>query len=102
MLLAFSLFLSFMFLFKIGNWYSRGTFILQFFGVSIGLLITRGAIRAYICRAIRSGAVEARRAVLVGDPGVGTDIVKRLRVCGIRLVGVLSIERGPGAAEREH
>jgi Undecaprenyl-phosphate glucose phosphotransferase len=98
-LLAFSLFLSFMFLFKIGNWYSRGTFILQFFGVSTGLLITRGATLAYIRRGIQSGAVEARKAVLVGDPAACADIVKQLTNCGIRLVGVLSI-RGPVAAGR--
>jgi Undecaprenyl-phosphate glucose phosphotransferase len=99
-LLAFSLFLSFMFLFKIGNWYSRGTFILQFFGVSTGLLITRGATLAYIRRAIQSGAVEARRAVLVGDPAACADIVTQLTNCGIRLVGVLSIRLGLGAAGR--
>jgi Undecaprenyl-phosphate glucose phosphotransferase len=99
-LLAFSLFLSFLFLFKIGNWYSRGTFVLQFFGVSTALLITRGSIRTYICRAIRSGAVEARRAVLVGDPADCADIVGRLKNCGIRFVSVLSVRREPGGAGR--
>src|SRR5262249_57550393 len=63
--LAFSLFLSFLFVFKIADWYSRGTFFFQFIGAATAILITRGTIHAHIRRAIASGAVEARRAVVI-------------------------------------
>jgi hypothetical protein len=63
--LAFSLFLSLLFVFKIADWYSRGTFFFQFIGAATAMLITRGAIHAHIRRAIASGAVEARRAVVM-------------------------------------
>src|SRR5260370_31383556 len=58
--LAFSLFLSLLFVFKIADWYSRGTFFFQFIGAGTAMLITRGTIHAHIRRAIASGAVEAR------------------------------------------
>src|SRR6516225_10684312 len=44
--LAFSLFLSFLFVFKIADWYSRGTFFFQFIGAATAILITRGILRA--------------------------------------------------------
>src|SRR6266478_4840780 len=44
--LAFSLFLSLLFVFKIADWYSRGTFFFQFIGAATAILITRGAIHA--------------------------------------------------------
>jgi hypothetical protein len=37
-IIAFDAFLSILFLFKIANWYSRGTFFLQFASVSVVLL----------------------------------------------------------------
>src|SRR5260370_23750589 len=58
--LAFSLFLSLLFVFKIAEWYSRGTFFFQFIGAGTAMLITRATMHAHIRRAIASGAVEAR------------------------------------------
>src|SRR6516225_5353316 len=87
--LAFSLFLSLLFVFKIADWYSRGTFFFQFIGAATAILITRGTIHAHIRRAIASGAVEARRAVVIGDPNDNREILNNLRQSGIRSVGRL-------------
>jgi Undecaprenyl-phosphate glucose phosphotransferase len=89
--LAFSLFLSLLFVFKIADWYSRGTFFFQFMGASIAMLMTRATMHAHIRRAITSGAVEARRAVFIGDPNDNRDILNNLRQSGIRSVGNLPL-----------
>jgi Undecaprenyl-phosphate glucose phosphotransferase len=85
--LAFSLFLSLLFVFKIADWYSRGTFFFQLIGTGVVVLIARATTHTRIRRAIRSGAVEARRALLVGDPTENRDILDNLRQSGIRAVG---------------
>jgi len=89
--LAFSLFLSLLFVFKIADWYSRGTFFFQFIGTGVAVLIARASTHTRIRRAIRSGAVEARRAVLVGDPTENPDIMNNLREFGIRAMGTLPL-----------
>src|SRR5262245_10905569 len=66
--LAFSLFLSLLFVFKIADWYSRGTFFFQFIGAGTAMLITRGTIHAHIRRAIASGTVDAGRARGIATP----------------------------------
>ncbi|HKR30849.1 MAG TPA: hypothetical protein VJT08_10235, partial [Terriglobales bacterium] len=89
--LAFSLFLSLLFVFKIADWYSRGTFFFQFIAAGAAMLISRGIVHAYIRRAIASGAVEARRAVVIGEPNDNRDILNNLRQFGIRSVGNLPL-----------
>jgi Undecaprenyl-phosphate glucose phosphotransferase len=89
--LAFSLFLSLLFVLKIADWYSRGTFFFQFIGTGVVMLIARASTHTRIRRAIRSGAVEARRAVLVGDPTENRDILNNLREFGIRATGPLPL-----------
>lgn len=97
--LAFSLFLSLLFLFKMTEWYSRGTFVFQFLSVSVALLVARGWIYRYVHSAIRSGAVEASRAVLVGDIRANGSIMNILREFGIRAAGVLALpEAGVNSA----
>ena len=88
--LGFSLFLSCLFLFKIGDWYSRGTFFSQFFAAGAAMLFTRGLIHSYVRRSIQSGSVEARKAVLVGDVKSNAHIVKRLERQGVHWAGTLS------------
>jgi Undecaprenyl-phosphate glucose phosphotransferase len=88
--LGFSLFLSCLFLFKIGDWYSRGTFFSQFIGVGAAMLFTRGMVHNYVRRAIQSGSVEARKAVLVGDTKSNAHIIKRLQRQGVHWAGALS------------
>jgi len=91
--LAFSSFLSLLFLFKIADWYSRGTFLFQFLSVSAALLVARGSIHTYVYRAIRSGSIEARKAVLVGDAKANSHIVRELQKFGVRDAGVLPFPR---------
>ena len=88
--LGFSLFLSLLFLFKIGDWYSRATFFSQFFGVAVTVLVMRGIIYSHVRRAIESGSVEARKAVFVGDANSNTHIVRRLQLQGVHWAGFLS------------
>ena len=87
--LAFSLFLSVLFLFKIAEWYSRGTFFAQFFGVSIVMLAARASVHGHVRHAIQSGSVAARRAVLVGDADSNDEILSKLKQSGIRWTGIL-------------
>src|SRR5262249_33049622 len=89
--LAFSLFLSLLFVFKIADWYSRGLFFFQFVGAATAMLMTRRTIRAHIRRVIASGRVEARRAVVVGGPNDDREILNNLRQSGIRSVRRLSL-----------
>jgi Undecaprenyl-phosphate glucose phosphotransferase len=89
--LAFSLFLSFLFVFKIADWYSRGTFFFQFVGVCLTMLIARSATYGYVRRAINSGTLETRRAVLIGDPRATSDILQNLQQFGIRCAGILRL-----------
>lgn len=89
--LAFSVFLSLLFLFKVSDSYSRGTFFSQFVAVTAAALITRSAIHSYVCRAVKSGEVEARRAVLVGEVKANDDLLRSLAQFGIRWAGVLRL-----------
>ena len=89
--LGFSLFLSFLFLFKIGDWYSRGTFFTQFLCICVALLLARGWIHSHVRRAIQSGLVKASRAVLIGDVKSNSHIVQRLERHGVHRAGVLSL-----------
>jgi Undecaprenyl-phosphate glucose phosphotransferase len=89
--LTFSLFLSMLFVLKIAEAYSRGTFFSQFVVVSVAVLIARGAIHSHVRRAIQSGTIEARRAVLVGDAKANSDILKNLEQFGIRWAGILRL-----------
>jgi Undecaprenyl-phosphate glucose phosphotransferase len=102
--LSFSLFLSLLFVFKIADWYSRGTFFFQFFGAATAVLTARGMIHSYLQRAITSGIVEARRAMLIGDVDDCEGVLNNLKRAGIRPVGILpfpyvrnNTARGAGA-----
>ena len=87
--LAFALLVTLLFVMKIGDWYSRGTFFCQFIGVSIVILVARGWVHSYIRHTLQSGAIEARRAVLIGDAKANVEVLKDLQQSGVRLAGVL-------------
>jgi len=91
--LAFALLVTLLFVFKIGDWYSRGTFFCQFIGVSVVILITRGWVYSYIRHALQSGAIEARRAVLIGDAKSNVEVLKDLQQSGVRIAGVVELPR---------
>src|SRR6516165_4142188 len=65
--LAFSFFLSTLFLLKIIGNYSRGAFIFQVIAVSLAVCATRTALYFRLQSAIRAGLVEARHVVLIGS-----------------------------------
>jgi Undecaprenyl-phosphate glucose phosphotransferase len=83
--LAFSFFLSTLFLLKISDDYSRATFFIQFGAVAVTVLAVRAVGFAAIRSAIASGRVEARRAVVIGTPSQ-TELESRLGEAGVQIV----------------
>jgi Undecaprenyl-phosphate glucose phosphotransferase len=84
--LSFSSFLSIMFLLKMEDGYSRGTFLFQLAGVGIALLTLRATAYSRLQSAIAAGKIEARRVVLIGDQDDCSRFARRLRLTGIRTV----------------
>ena len=95
--LAFSFFLSMLFILKIAEWYSRGSFFFQFLAVGIAVVAVRGISHARLQSAIASGLVEARRTILIGDPIHQREVVNRLKDVGILTVGSFSFPDYGGA-----
>jgi Undecaprenyl-phosphate glucose phosphotransferase len=102
-MLAFALLVTLLFVMKIGDWYSRGAFFCQFIGVIVAILVARAWVHSYIRHALQSGAIEARRAVLIGDASANAEVLKDLQQSGVRLAGVLELPHAnhapPGDAE---
>jgi len=92
--LAFSIFLSTMFILKLTDEYSRATFLLQFVTVTVVVMCVRALSYSRLSSAIESGALEARRVVLVGDPRYFAQFEHRLRSSGIQTVGTFTISVG--------
>ncbi len=84
--LAFSLLLSTIFLLKITEDYSRGTFIFQLVFVGVAVTATRAIMYSRLRSAIASGAVEARHVILIGDVTRCAQFSKRLRTSAIETV----------------
>src|ERR1700733_2336942 len=87
--LAFSFFLSTLFLLKAVGDYSRGAFIFQFVAVSITVCLTRTISYVWIQSAIRSGLVEARHVVLIGEERYRLQFADLVRTAGIRSIASL-------------
>jgi Undecaprenyl-phosphate glucose phosphotransferase len=85
--LAFSLFLSALFLFKISEDYSRGSFIFQVLSVVIAVICTRAVAYSWLQSAIAAGLLTARRVVLIGDDALCSHFAQRLKATGILPVG---------------
>jgi Undecaprenyl-phosphate glucose phosphotransferase len=85
--LAFALFLSTMFLFKISEDYSRGSFIFQVVSVGIAVIATRAVAYSWLQSAIAVGLLAARRVVLIGDDALCAHFSHRLKATGILPVG---------------
>ena len=84
--LAFTGFLTAIFLLKMSKDFSRGAFIFQIIGVSTTICISRAFSNLWLRSAFASGRIEARRAILIGDPAYHSRIVNELNSGGIRLV----------------
>jgi Undecaprenyl-phosphate glucose phosphotransferase len=88
--LAFSLFLSTIFLLKVTAQYSRGAFLFQIVGVCAAVCVTRVFSYFWLQSAIRLGRVEARRVVLIGDEHDQSEFLKFLATNVIRSVASFS------------
>jgi Undecaprenyl-phosphate glucose phosphotransferase len=81
--LAFSLFLSALFLFKIAEDYSRGSFIFQILAVLVAVTATRAVVYSWLQSTIAAGLLTARRVVLIGEDAVCLQFADRLKATGI-------------------
>jgi Undecaprenyl-phosphate glucose phosphotransferase len=95
--LAFSLFLSMLFLLKFAENYSRGTFLLQFLSVCAAVLWGRAVWHRAVHNAVSRGTIEALRLILVGDAAQRASFGRDLSTRGINVVASLD---APGAAAR--
>jgi Undecaprenyl-phosphate glucose phosphotransferase len=84
--LAFSFFLSTLFLLKVTDDYSRATFFIQLLAVTVAVLGVRAVGHDAIRSAIAAGRVEARRAVLIGNRAYYADSEDRLGEAGVQTV----------------
>ena len=87
--LAFSFFLSTLFLWKFTSIYSRGAFVFQLIGVSATVCATRTMFFFWLQSAIRAGRVEARRVVLIGDEQYWPQFGNMVRTNAIRSIALL-------------
>jgi Undecaprenyl-phosphate glucose phosphotransferase len=92
--LAFSLFLSTLFLFKISEDYSRGSFIFQVLSVAVAVICTRAVAYSWLQSAIAAGLLAARRVVLIGDDALCSHFDHRLKTTGILSVGSFQFPSG--------
>jgi len=92
--LAFSLFLSTLFLFKISEDYSRGSFIFQVLTVAIAVIATRAVAYSWLQSATAAGLLTARRVVLIGEDAVCARFADRLKATGILSVGSFQFPSG--------
>jgi Undecaprenyl-phosphate glucose phosphotransferase len=84
--LAFSFFLSILFLLKVSDDYSRATFFFQLLAVAVTVLGVRTIGQATLRSAIASGRIKARRVVLVGNPAYYSEIAGRLADAGAQIL----------------
>ena len=91
--LAFSIFLTMLFLTQLGDNYSRGTLIFQFIGACITVARTRSLFYSWLHNAIASGQIEARRVALIGNSADCSIFSSRLKSSGIRSVGAFPLPK---------
>jgi Undecaprenyl-phosphate glucose phosphotransferase len=89
--LAFSFFQTTIFLLKLSDGYSRGTFFSQLIGVSIAVLIARAVAHSFLKSAIASGTIQAPRAILVGNAVDCVRFAKRFSDHAINIVRSVSL-----------
>jgi len=100
--LSFSLFLSTLFLFKISEDYSRGSFIFQVLSVGIAVVCTRAVVYSWLQSAIAVGLVAARRVILIGDDSLCSHFAHRLKATGILSVGSFQFPSGKELMQHEN
>ena len=97
--LAFSVFISFLFLFKDAGGYSRGTLLFQLGGAIFAILCARSLSFSRLQAAVASGTVEARRVILIGNGESRHHIIERLTQKGTSIVGTYEFEADEVAVE---
>jgi Undecaprenyl-phosphate glucose phosphotransferase len=93
--LAFSFFLSALFLLKATEDYSRATFFFQLLAATVVVLGVRTIGHAAIRSAISAGRVEGRRAILIGNRAYYAGIENRLSEAGVQTVRSLPFPAKP-------
>ena len=99
--LAFSLFLSILFILKSTSDYSRGSFVFQLLAVSGGVLVVRGVFHRFIQSAVAAGVVEARRAVVFGTLDSRQPIISSLQASGVIAVAFFPLPALVGQEVRQ-
>lgn len=84
--LAFSLLVSTIFLLKIAEDYSRGTFFFQVICVAFAVTAVRAVSYSWLRSAIASGAIEAHHVVLIGDAKRCVQFGNQLKTSAIQSV----------------
>jgi Undecaprenyl-phosphate glucose phosphotransferase len=84
--LAFALLLSTIFLLKVAEDYSRGTFIFQIICVGAAVTVMRAISHSWLRSMIASGAIEARHVVLIGEATRCMQFSDRLRTSAIQSI----------------
>jgi Undecaprenyl-phosphate glucose phosphotransferase len=92
--LAFSIFLTALFLTHFTEFYSRGTFIAQIIFVGVTVATARMLFYSWLQNGIASHRIEARRVFLVSDDSHTSDLIERLDASGIKTVGVSRLNGG--------
>jgi Undecaprenyl-phosphate glucose phosphotransferase len=87
--LAFSLFLSLLFLLKVADQYSRGAFFVQLITVSLTIIIVRTITHNKLRASIARNEIEARRVVLIGRNAHCDQVMRRLVDSGLRIQAII-------------
>lgn len=82
---AFTLFLSLLFLSKIADQYSRGAFLFQFVVVSMVIVAVRAITSNELHAAIAKNKIEARRLILIGRNDHCGHVMEKLIKSGLRI-----------------
>ncbi|MCS3453599.1 Undecaprenyl-phosphate glucose phosphotransferase [Bradyrhizobium elkanii] len=83
---VFSFFISTIFLLKISDGYSRATVMAQAASVIVMVLCARAICFSLLQPAIASGLIDARRVILIGEPGHCLNFSGRVSATGIRTI----------------
>ena len=89
--LSFSTFLTILFFTQSAEAYSRGSLFFQIISVSIAVISARTLFYSWLQNATTSNRIEARRAALIGDVFHCSTFANRLKLSGIKTVGVFQL-----------
>lgn len=92
--LAFSLFLSILFLLKIADAYSRGSLLFQLLAVSVTMIGVRAFAHGKLHVAIAKNEIEARRVILIGHETHCAHVMQPLVKSGLRIQAILPFPSG--------